>query len=308
MRYVNLIQEEIIMRSKLTSRFTIIFFLFILIFSLTIPAFANIYPDIVLDYMQGENVEFPYNVPEEALGPPERLSIPISPDRATWVSLGFGGYLEVALSKHVMLDGPGVDIRIYEVGTGEKSNVYVSDDYGQTWVYLGTVLSNGTESLLDFADIGIDRVNAIRIEDGGEAEYGAPYAGADVDCVTGHFYEEIDTIYIPPSEPDPIEEEVIENPVETVNPVVTCDTLTEELIIPYEDAFHEVEDINTLIIILEDELEQILCKNEEIKHLRAQIRAAERVKEWRGRHHGQGNDHNDNGKHNGSDNGKKKGQ
>jgi len=121
-------------------------------------------------------------------------------------------------------------------------------------------LSNGTESLLDFAIIGIDRVNAIRIEDGGEAIYGAPYAGADVDAVTGHFYEEVavlHTVIEDPVDPDPIDPDPI-------NPVVICpiDFCPEdpELIEEAEALFCDVADIEELIMILQNELLQALCR------------------------------------------------
>jgi len=182
-------------KSQLSILYVASVVLMALIFTLTyqIPANANFYADEVIEYVPGDNVSDPYMNPSEALGVPENYSTPLPDGRATFVSLGINGSLTLGFFKRVIVDGPGTDFQMTEVGTAEKCNIYGSNDYGQTWVPMGISWGRKGYAAFDLAKYPAlnGEVNAIKLEDGGLGERGAPFAGSDIDGVTIYNSKEV---------------------------------------------------------------------------------------------------------------------
>lgn len=96
---------------------------------------------------------------------------------ADFLSLPTGSYVTVGFVDETVIDGPGDDIFVTEVGpNGESADVFVSSDLS-SFVFLGTIFDDVTTAL-DLADIGFtDPVQAIKIV-GRDALGGSP--GFDV--------------------------------------------------------------------------------------------------------------------------------
>lgn len=102
----------------------------------------------------------------------------------TFVSLGVGGSLTLRFDDNVLLDGPGPDLYVFEVGTEvEAATVEISAD-GETWVEVGWV-EGGVAGI----DIGEhvqegDRFRYVRLTDvADQGDLVPPYPGADIDAV-----------------------------------------------------------------------------------------------------------------------------
>lgn len=82
----------------------------------------------------------------------------------TFVSLPTGSYLTLGFSAGYLIDGPGLDLFIAEVGVAtETADVFISSDFGATFTLLG-VATTATVSGFDFAAIGYaGNVNAVKI-------------------------------------------------------------------------------------------------------------------------------------------------
>ena len=116
-----------------------------------------------------------------ALGPPDYAG----EMSAAAVSIGFGGSLTVGFVDNVLVDGPGPDLAVYEVGAlPEPIRIAISQD-GRDYVEAGVVY--GGEGLLDISPVAQPGVNYhfVRITDThspeGPMRWGTP--GSDIDAV-----------------------------------------------------------------------------------------------------------------------------
>ncbi len=120
--------------------------------------------------------------PEAALGPPDCHDTVRESDR--YVTLGASGELVVEFVERYLIDGPGVDLLVYELGIAEPYFVAVSED-GVDWVDIGAVA--GSAGMLDLAVAGApDRAyRFVRVRDAlsGSDSYGGVSPGADVDAI-----------------------------------------------------------------------------------------------------------------------------
>jgi hypothetical protein len=123
------------------------------------------------------------------------------------VSLGRSGLIELEFTDFIAIDGPGVDLLVFENGFNgflEKGNVAVSED-GVDWrdftcdggcAGLHPVYANLSKSIsatdpavaggdgFDLADVGLTRVRFVRVTDtGNNTFYGPPGGGFDLDAV-----------------------------------------------------------------------------------------------------------------------------
>ncbi len=101
----------------------------------------------------------------------------------TFISLPTDSFITLGFSSGYVFDGVGNDIFVSESGDGrELANVFISDDFGASFTFLGTAEGDQVTEL-DLASIGFSgRVNAIKIvglDNGG----GSP--GFDVAFVQG---------------------------------------------------------------------------------------------------------------------------
>ncbi len=101
----------------------------------------------------------------------------------TFLSLATGSHIVLGFSGGHLIDGPGDDLLINEIGaSGEVADVFVSDDAGLTFTFLGEALG-GRISGFDLGSIGFaGKVNAVKIV-GRDALGGAP--GFDLAYVEG---------------------------------------------------------------------------------------------------------------------------
>lgn len=129
------------------------------------PAFA----DIVDDVFPGGGTSGADADVLRALDTPDGLGL----------ALGNGGSVVLGLGDACVLDGPGSDLLVYEVGSIERANVFASTD-GITYTLLGE--ANGTTAF-DLAAVGLDCVRFVRIVDLSDGLTAAPAAGFDVDAV-----------------------------------------------------------------------------------------------------------------------------
>jgi hypothetical protein len=82
----------------------------------------------------------------------------------TFVSLPTGSYMTLGFVTGYIINGPGNDIYIEEPGDGlEVADVYISSNFGLTFVFLGKAYGN-TLTALDLDTIGYTgHVNAVKI-------------------------------------------------------------------------------------------------------------------------------------------------
>ncbi len=114
---------------------------------------------VVEDYLMTPFVEAdqPYLDPARALGPPDGRT----------VALGRGAYVILRFFRQIR-DGPGPDLRIYEVGDdGAEAFVAVSTD-GDEYVEL-TNRARGASTALDLAQTGLDGIRFVRIRGADDA-------------------------------------------------------------------------------------------------------------------------------------------
>jgi len=155
------------------------------------PAFALVgFADVVVDYFDSGAgpIPGPYGGLTGAGGAfpvPVPTSVVLGNDVAgseTFLSLPTGSFVTVQFTDEVVVDGPGNDIFIQEIGVGnEDANVFVSSD-GVTFFFLGLAQDDVTTAL-DLAAIAfptpVSYVKIVGLDNGG----GSP--GFDVVNVQG---------------------------------------------------------------------------------------------------------------------------
>ena len=142
--------------------------------STAVAGHGDPYADAVMAYSPGGDVGPPHDDPAQSLGAPD----------GNFATLGQmpSGSIILRFVDNVVFDGPGRDLAVYEVGSIENANVFVSGDNGATFVFLGP--TRGLVSRFDISGTGLRCVNAIHIVDGGAPFDGEfPFAGFDVDAV-----------------------------------------------------------------------------------------------------------------------------
>ena len=138
------------------------------------------FADRVAGFQAGPDTTDGYDNPVNALGPPDNGR---GGSSRTNTALGHQGILVVELSNVWLVDGPGADLYVFEIGPMvEPFKVEISSD-GRSWIDLGVV--RGQPSMLDIAGKGDpgQGFRYVRITDAGSKMSGSPYAGADIDAV-----------------------------------------------------------------------------------------------------------------------------
>lgn len=160
------------------------------------------FADEVIDYDQGvrkdgTNINLDRTDPTKALGAPQSAGNPFDSPVPTgeFFSLGFdegtdgtgaeGGWIVVGFEDNVIVDGPGNDLRIWEVTGGnsypvEKVKIEVSQD-GSTWFPVVSSVDRDAEA--DLADSGLAWAKYVRITDvSNRAEFEDAADGYDLDA------------------------------------------------------------------------------------------------------------------------------
>ena len=135
------------------------------------------FADRVVDFRPGdEDIEAPYNNPQNAIGTPED-------DWEGFVALGHGGILTVEFTDNYLIDVDGPDLYVFEFGPAVESfKVEISKD-GSNWIDLGTVSGQPTSLDIHGKVVPGDKFSYVRITDAKSHMSGTPYPGADIDAV-----------------------------------------------------------------------------------------------------------------------------
>ena len=117
-------------------------------------------------------------IPQRVLGEPDFVQDQVAGD----LTLGCGGSVTVAFSRVFLVDAPGTDLHVFEVGPAvEPSRVEISAD-GVNWIDLGRV--EGGKASIDIASFVRpgERFSYVRITDL-RSHCEGEWPGADIDAV-----------------------------------------------------------------------------------------------------------------------------
>lgn len=147
--------------------------------AICLPLGALSFADKLVSFTPGEKPSLPpFDNGETALGEPNYKNTR-SPD---FVSLGCNGELVLQFTDNVLIDVPGMDLYIFEVGPFvEKTELFISNDASQ-WIAIGEI--EGARSEIDiqpYVDSG-DTFAYVKLVNAGKS-CGGKHSGADIDAV-----------------------------------------------------------------------------------------------------------------------------
>lgn len=143
------------------------------------------FADGIVSFKNAEGVEGSYANPSSALGPPDYDS----EEDTGYVSLGNGknvceGELILEFIDNALVDIPGDDLWIFEIGPAvEAVDVYVCDD-GKNWISLGVI--EGSTRGIDIAEYTSpgQKFQFVKLCDHPDGRTsGSPWGGPDIDAV-----------------------------------------------------------------------------------------------------------------------------
>lgn len=145
-----------------------------------LPAQGDPWADRVVSYTPGKPAPTKAKNPEAALGKTDYTK----GAGRRFVALGHGGELVLEFTDNVLVDGPGEDLVIFEIGPAiEGMRVAVSTD-GKDWVSVGQV--KGARSTLDIGPHvkSGQQFHFVRLSDARQGKSNkVDAAGADIDAV-----------------------------------------------------------------------------------------------------------------------------
>lgn len=136
------------------------------------------FADVVIEYNPGPGAGAQWDDPTNALGDPEEK---------TYCALGAGGSIVLGFVNTPTVDGPGKDFRVVESGASESASVFVSGDFGETFVRIGR--ADG-DAEFDLRSVRMQTMNAIKLVDALPSE---PFAGHVGD---GHQGFDLDAVIV----------------------------------------------------------------------------------------------------------------
>ncbi len=150
--------------------------------SYSIPLTVNRKDGRLLCHLCGATRPVPEACPNEACRDPEAALGARdfnADDLTTFLCLGSSGHVTLGFVDNVIVDRPGMDLRIYgDPDNNEYWHVDVSSD-GVTWALFGP---QDEVVQLDLEDVGLTMARFIRLTDTGTGPAGA-FAGAELDAV-----------------------------------------------------------------------------------------------------------------------------
>ena len=161
------------------------------------PSGAISWADAVVSFTPGDPAASRSRDPKAALGEPDYQGTDDAADEATYVSLGHGGELVLALTDNVLVDGEGPDLAIFEIGPEvEPMLVAISEDGQNGFIDVGRVEgSTCSVDIAPFVEPG-QRFRFIRLTDAKAGKSNdSDWPGADVNAVGA-----INTLPILPAE------------------------------------------------------------------------------------------------------------
>lgn len=126
------------------------------------------YADVVLDYFNSGAGPFPgpYGGTLASFPVPVSTSVAAGddvPGLENFLSLPQGSYVTLGFVDETVIDGPGNDIFVTEIGaSGERANVFISKDF-INFVFLGVAIDSGSTAFDLFSISFSDPVVAIKI-------------------------------------------------------------------------------------------------------------------------------------------------
>ncbi|MEN1971834.1 OmpA family protein [Luteimonas sp. MJ204] len=148
--------------------------------AVVLPQGDRSFADRVVDYRPGSGkIEASARDPEATLGPPDFSG---NVDDGSFVSLGCDGVLDLEFTDNAIVDVPGPDLYVFEVGPQvEGMSLAISED-GEQWIEIGEIGGGRAEvDIAPFIQAGQD-FRFVRLTDDGIG-CGTRFAGADVDSV-----------------------------------------------------------------------------------------------------------------------------
>lgn len=147
--------------------------------AICLPLGGLSFADQLVRFTPGKKTsQAPFDQGELALGEPNYKNTR-SPD---FISLGCDGDLVLQFTDNVLIDVPGMDLYVFEVGPFvEKTELFISQD-GEAWLPIGTI--EGSRSDIDIAPFvpAGERYNFVRLVNAGKS-CGGQHSGADIDAV-----------------------------------------------------------------------------------------------------------------------------
>ncbi len=122
-----------------------------------------------------------YADPRQALGPPD-AGRKHKRKQPTYVSLGCGGTLVLRFDDNALVDVPGPDLYVFEIGPAvEPSHLWISKD-GKTWIDVGRI--KGATAAVDIGRVSRpgERFHYVRLTDLATS-CGSTWPGADINAV-----------------------------------------------------------------------------------------------------------------------------
>jgi hypothetical protein len=118
--------------------------------------------------------------PARALGKPDYDG---NDQGGSFVSLGCGGRLTVKFNDNALLDGPGPDLHIFEVGANVESTMVEISPDGKSWLGIGQI--SGGRASIDIAPYisQSQQFRYVRLTDMRTACDDPTFPGADIDAI-----------------------------------------------------------------------------------------------------------------------------
>ena len=114
----------------------------------------------------------------QVLGPPDY----VSPTDTTYLTLGCGGSVVLEFTDNVLVDGPGPDLHVFEIGPDVEGTAVEVSENGNAWLAVGEI--SGGKSWIDISEVETEseRFAFVRLTDL-EAACTSAWPGADLDAI-----------------------------------------------------------------------------------------------------------------------------
>ena len=136
------------------------------------------FADEIVSYVPGNPAPISSSSdPKSAIGIPDFNNL-----NSGFVSLGCGGELVIGFLNNVLVDNPGADLFLFEVGKYvEKTSLSISKN-GKDWINVGTI--SGGQTTVDIAGVcqPFETFNYVKLVDLKESCSGS-WPGADIDAI-----------------------------------------------------------------------------------------------------------------------------
>lgn len=120
--------------------------------------------------------------PKVVLGPPDFVSQAAERKRMTSLPLGCGGTLVLRFTHNVLVDAPGPDLYVFEVGPAVEPTALAISKDGTSWIEAGRIRGGTAEVDIQKVTKPGERFRFVRLTDL-KTSCSGPWPGADIDAV-----------------------------------------------------------------------------------------------------------------------------